>query len=147
MNPRTGLLVGLAIAACLVMAFTPAAHAQDGLQQLIEKQQAQNRQGPPPVGIILTVVSMVMLILVAALASALSQQTEANETKDGESDAAAPAPTPGPTPPPAGQEPQDGEGVSRVRCPRCAQVVVDFKGLRRDALSCPNCGDVLRPAP
>jgi Na+/proline symporter len=117
MNRPTGFFVALGIAACLMAAFTPAAHAQDGLQQMIEKQKAQNQQASErqaaTLGIILTVVSVVMVIFFAVMGSALrEQQAEAGEAEAGgkKSDLGATR-APGPIPPPSDQELQDGAGI------------------------------------
>lgn len=151
MSTRSVLVV-FCVGSLLVGVLPPAAHAQDSSQRLAEQLRGEGGSpaGPPKaiiLGLILTVTAMVILLVVLAAARNQKQQSDSRGAENaalkadsGGKGEATPAPEPDPEPEPVG-------GVARVKCPRCKQVVVDFVEMRRDALRCPSCSELLRPAP
>jgi hypothetical protein len=157
------VLAGAIVAAC----FPVVVLGQDGLERF-----ARPSSGPPlmvSIGLSLTVVSMMILLLVF-LASARQPPLppELDHKAEPSTASAAPAhatrvdppaapPAPAnltvaePAPPPgatkATEDSLESGDSATVKCPRCGKVVVDFKEMRVDALSCPGCGELLRPAP
>jgi ribosomal protein S27E len=151
------LLSGLWVGSCPATDLGSTAYAQGGLEQLLQKQQPGD-QPLVSIGLTLTVVSLMLyLLVILAAASKQKQPTESQEaqttamnaevTEPRERSNVEEAETSKTAQAESNPEPENRGGILAVRCPRCGQVVADFKEMRRDALYCPACGDLLRPAP
>ena len=97
-------------------------------------------------GLVLTVLSMVILLIVFFLAR-VSKQNSQPESEEPPAAAPDADSSEQPSTPATNTEPAEEGPIANVRCPRCGQVVVDYKAVRRDKLFCPSCGELLRPAP